>query len=361
MRMIRSGQFADKKILLLDKAPKTQNDRTWCYWEAGEGFFEPIVYRQWPKIDFFSDTWDRTLDIHPYTYKMIRGADFYRYCFDIINGHPNIETIYGEVGSCAVAEGECTIELNKQLYTFPKAVLFNSVYTPGRSRLQVLQHFKGWVIESPLPVFDPQKASLMDFRVHQDHGTTFAYVLPFDPHTALVEYTLFTPALLEPGQYDAELRNYIRTHLKLEEYKVKEEEFGIIPMTDERFSTIRNGVIQLGTAGGRTKASSGYTFQFVQKQSQQILDRLLSGQPLTGLSQTPARFRFYDNTLLYILYHRTLPGRKIFSTLFRKNKAAQVLKFLDNDSTIPEELKIISSLPTWPFLKAAVQSLAMRR
>ena len=40
MRMIKSGKFADKKILLIDKEPKTKNDRTWCFWEKQDGFFE---------------------------------------------------------------------------------------------------------------------------------------------------------------------------------------------------------------------------------------------------------------------------------------------------------------------------------
>jgi lycopene beta-cyclase len=120
-------------------------------------------------------------------------------------------------------------------------------------------------------------------------------------------------------------------------------------------------VIHIGTAGGQTKASSGYTFQFIQKQSDQIIEMLLKGESLTHLKRAPWRFRFYDNTLLYILYHKTLPGRNIFSTLFKKNKATQVLKFLDNESSLREELGIITSLPTWPFLKAAVQSLVNSR
>ncbi len=355
--MIRSGKFSDKKILLIDREPKTKNDRTWCFWEADESFFESIVYRKWPKVDFLSDTYSAALEIAPYEYKMIRGKDFYQFCFEAIGRHPQIELVFAEIGEVLVDATGTKLELNNQRYELPAAIVFNSVYRPGASRLNVLQHFKGWVIETAQPVFDPTKASLMDFRVHQQEGTTFAYVLPFDAHTALVEYTLFTPQLLAPEQYDQELKNYIRDFLKVEDYVVKEEEFGIIPMTDEKFSVQQNGVIHIGTAGGQTKASSGYTFQFIQKQSAQILALLLNGESLAKLKPAPWRFRFYDNTLLYILYHKTLPGRKIFSTLFKKNKATQVLKFLDNESTLREELGIISSLPTWPFLKAALKQL----
>ncbi len=44
VRMIQSGKFANKKILLADADTKNKNDRTWCFWEKQEGLFEPIVY-----------------------------------------------------------------------------------------------------------------------------------------------------------------------------------------------------------------------------------------------------------------------------------------------------------------------------
>jgi lycopene beta-cyclase len=43
--------------------------------------------------------------------------------------------------------------------------------------------------------------------------------------------------------------------------------------------------------------------------------------------------------------------------MFAKNDPIQVLKFLDNESTLTEELKIISTLQTFPFLKAALKQI----
>jgi len=86
-----------------------------------------------------------------------------------------------------------------------------------------------------------------------------------------------------------------------------------------------------------------------------VVDSLMQGSSLKKIPATPKRFRFYDNTLLHILYHRKLQGKDIFSRLFAKNNPVQVLRFLDNESTLREELKIISTLPTLPFLKAALK------
>src|SRR5688572_10355218 len=77
VRLIQSGNFANKKILLVDKEDKNKNDRTWCFWEKEIGFFESIVYKRWEKLWFHSDFLSRQLSLAPYTYKLIRGIDFY--------------------------------------------------------------------------------------------------------------------------------------------------------------------------------------------------------------------------------------------------------------------------------------------
>jgi lycopene beta-cyclase len=232
---------------------------------------------------------------------------------------------------------------------FQKPVLKNNEY-------YLLQHFKGCILETEQPVFNPAEATLMDFRVSQQHGTTFVYVMPFSATKALVEYTLFTEKLLEPLQYDEGLKEYISSFLQIDSYKIIEEEFGVIPMTNHKFPSAEGGIINIGTAGGQTKASSGYTFRFIQKHSARIVENLIKRKnPFIALPGGPRKFRFYDSTLLHILKHNQLPGGKIFTQLFKKNKPQQVLRFLDNESSLGDELKIISSLPTWPFLKAALK------
>jgi lycopene beta-cyclase len=196
----------------------------------------------------------------------------------------------------------------------------------------------------------------MDFRINQSKGTAFCYVMPFTTTRALIEYTLFTPSLLQQDAYDESLRSYIKNQLGISQYKISEEEFGIIPMTNYKFSPGQGSIVNIGTIGGRTKASSGYTFQFIQKHSKAIVDALIKkGNPFVAGEHK--RFHFYDSVLLHILYHNKLPGSKIFADLFKRNRAAQVLKFLDNETSFSEELKIISTLPTWPFMKAAYKQV----
>ncbi len=128
-------------------------------------------------------------------------------------------------------------------------------------------------------------------------------------------------------------------------------------MTNYAFPRRSGAVIHLGTAGGHTKASSGYTFRFIQKNAARIVDSLRRhGHPF-GAARDSKRFHFYDSVLLHILHYGQLEGAKIFARLFQKNNAGAVLKFLDNETTPLEELRLISSLPIVPFTKAAMAYL----
>jgi lycopene beta-cyclase len=356
MHFIHSGKFTGKKILLVDKAPKTTNDRTWCFWEIRPGLFEDIVLKQWDEVLFHADDFSRRLSIAPYRYKMIRGVDFYTYCFKAIAVQQNIEVMYAGVESISHEE-TCITAGGKKLYAdyiFNSILFEKPVLKPNEFYLQ--QHFKGWMIETEQPVFDTSTATLMDFRVSQKHGATFVYVLPLSPTRAMMEYTLFTKDLLPPQQYDEGLREYISKFIP-GNYVIKEEETGVIPMTNHAFSRSKGNVINIGSAGGQTKPSSGYTFYFIQQHSRAIADTLIkTGTPFTGLLY-PKRFAYYDSVLLNVLATGKLPGNKIFSSLFRKNKTADILRFLNNESSFGTDLKIIASLPTLPFLKAGVQEI----
>lgn len=358
VHMILSGKFSDKKILIIDKEEKRKNDRTWCFWEIETGLFEPIVFQKWKQVWFHGEGFSKLLPLVPYEYKLIRGIDFYNYCFELIGKQSNIDILYGEITEIENDLEGATLKLNNE--TLSAGYIFNSILfnkpVLKKSEYYLLQHFKGWIIETEKPVFTPEEATLMDFRVDQQHGTTFIYVMPFSETKALVEYTLFSEKLLEPDQYDDELKKYISEIPGINSYKISETEFGIIPMTNHKFPANNGNIINIGSAGGQTKASSGYTFRFIQKHSAEIVERLTSGKHPAG-KPVHRKYHFYDSVLLNILYHKTLPGRKIFSELFKKNKPQQVLRFLDNESSLQDELKIISSLPTMPFLRAAMKQI----
>jgi lycopene beta-cyclase len=365
MRMLQAPSLQQKRILLVDKSPKNLNDRTWCFWEDEPGIFEPLVKHRWNKVDFFSNYFSATLTLSPYQYKMIEGLDLYTYCFNVIQQYVNVKVLHGNVSTIETKGDKASIVVDGNSYTAQyvfSSILQNKafLYEPSlHSNVKgMLQHFKGWIIETAAAVFNPAVATFMDFRVSQQHGTTFMYVMPLSPNKALVEYTLFTPALLPQDAYNAALQQYISQTIGCNDYQIVHEEFGIIPMTAYRFPTHDGNIIYIGTAGGQVKASSGYAFKFIQQHSRQMVDRLTQQQhPAVLPNLSSKKFFLYDKVLLSVLLSGKINGDKIFALIFKHNSPQTVFRFLDNRSTLLEDLKIMSSVPTGIFLPAAIKEL----
>lgn len=361
VHLSQSGLTKNKKILLIDREPKVQNDRTWCFWETTPSIFEPIVYRSWDKAWFYGHgNEQKLLALGPYHYKMIRGIDFYSYCLQFIQQDPAFEVKYEKIRGLRSEKGSAYCITDQQMHK--AKVIFNSIQfdqpKPQKDKHYLLQHFKGWIIETEVDAFDPTEPVLMDFRLDQKHGTAFVYIMPFSKRKALVEYTLFTPSLLKEQEYVDGLQQYLHTYLQGKAWKVIDEEFGIIPMTNHRFKRMDDSIIHLGTAGGKTKPSSGYTFRFIQKDCADIIESIQRhGHPFK-LRKDKARFYWYDSVLLNVLATHKLAGDKVFTELFTHNPPDRILRFLDNDTKLLEELRILTSLPQWPFMKAGMKELA---
>lgn len=361
MHLIRSGKFDDKNILLVDNQEKVRNDRTWCFWEESPGIFESIIYKSWKFLDIYSLKGQHIHQaIDPYTYKLIRGIDYYNYCLSTIRSCSNITVLNGRVSSLKNENRKAVAVINGE--TFSAQYIFNSILfqqpKAAGSTYLLQQHFKGWVIESSRDVFNSTSATLMDFRVSQEPGTAFVYLMPFSTTKALVEYTVFSAQTLPEKNYDLALKCYCNNRLLLDdgEYNVLESETGVIPMTNFPFSIADGNVVNIGTAGGQTKGSSGYTFSFIHKQSAAIVKSLTEGK-FPGVAHFSMRHQFYDSVLLNILSRKKMEGAAIFSQLFQRNQISQVLKFLNNETSVAEDLAIISKLPTLTFLNAAINHL----
>jgi lycopene beta-cyclase len=361
-RLVQDSQFAGKKILVIDGEQKTKNDRTWCYWEKGTGIFEPIVHHSWSTLSFLTPEFSKTFQMTSYSYKMILGEEFYHYVLDGAAKNPNITFRTGNIlkiyteGNRGVVQTD-TGKFDSE-YVFNSTNLFNPEITTENS---LLQHFLGWKIKVEQPIFNPKEATLMDFTLDQTHGTTFMYMLPTTSQEALVEYTLFSPQVLAREEYEAAIKTYIRKDLGITEYEITHEEFGIIPMSLARFDRsigAEKRIINLGTAGGFTKASTGYTFYFVQKHLDNLMVSLKAGKsPALTKTFQDRKYDWYDRTLLDVLLNKKSGGREIFAQLFKNVPPESVLAFLANESTEWEEFRIRHSVPLTAFIGSGMRQL----
>lgn len=358
LAMISETALQDKRILILDRAPKAGNDRTWCFWSKEESPYAPLLLKTWQHLTICASDFQSTQDIEPYQYGMLRSADFYEYARTTLEAHPRVVFHYGEIQS-VVQEGAWGI-VRVDGMQFAARYVFNSCIQQGQLNPKTghepfWQHFKGWWIKTEVESFDPQKATLMDFRVRQAGGLSFMYVLPVSPTEALVEFTVFSASMLQDQQYDEALYQYLNQELSGVHYEIQETEKGVIPMFPiQETSAVGTSIIPIGGLGGAIKPTTGYAFMRIQSETKHLIAQLCQGKtPVKRLSAQ--RFPWYDALLLHLLRQHKATGVRIFTQLFKNNPYPLILRFLDEETLIRHEAQIFSRLPIMLFLRAAVE------
>lgn len=346
--------FDGKKILILEKESKKNRDRTWCFWEDKESVWDNITYKKWGAAEFKSSEFSKKINLKPFQYKMIRGIDFHNALQEELATKPNVTLIKETVISVEDQKNGVVVLGENNRYEGQK--VFSSIPTDihlnHKKKYPVLQqHFIGWFVKTEHPIFDSNTLQFMDFDLPQKGNTRFMYVLPFSPNEALVEYTLFSADLLENQEYEEAIKGYLNQR-NAGEFSIEDREQGSIPMTAYPFwNNNTPNVMHIGTAGGWTKASTGYTFQKSFRKTQEVVAFLKQGKDLNKMNQKN-RFWFYDLLFLDVLSKHNEKGQMLFSLMFKKNKSERIFKFLDEQTTFLEELKIMLSFPVGLFIKA---------
>ena len=353
-RMSNDPFFDDKSILILDKQKKINNDRTWCYWETEHDEWNGIVSASWKNIIFKSELNSAKESIAPYQYKMIRSKDFYSKIWAHLETKATITFEVANVVSIHQRDNEASVITDDKIFK-TKTILNSILHTDShkkQSKYPVLQqHFVGFFIKTKKAFFDVNAATFMDFTVAQKGNTRFMYILPYANNEALFEYTLFSKDLLPYNDYKVEIEKYLREK-NITDYEIVEKEQGSIPMTCYKFWNHNSkNIINIGTAGGWSKASTGFTFKNTTKKTIKLIEYIKKNKPLPKFHELN-KFWFYDLLLLDILSKKNHLGAFLFGKMFQKNAPKQILKFLDEDTSLAEDLQIQLKMPPINFIKA---------
>jgi lycopene beta-cyclase len=361
-----TGPLADRSILIVDPETKGENDRTWCYWSDRPEPFDSIAAYTWRRLRFASHDWLHDFDLGEFRYSMIRGEDFYAEVLDTLERYPRVEFERGFVTEIHNDDERALVVTDSR--SVRGGWVFDSRFDPAAYERRsgphhyLKQHFLGWTIEVDREVFDPALPTLFDFRTPQHGEMRFVYVLPFSTNRALVEYTLFSADLLADAEYVAGLESYIADVLGIHDYRVVDRESGIIPMTDEPVER-REGTrtLAIGTRGGRVKASTGYAFRRTQQDTAAIVASLREhGHPFS-IPRPPGRVHALDTMLLQVMYRRGELSEKTFTNLFRRNPISRLFRFLDEETSIPETLALMATVPLGAFLGAFWRTQILRK
>lgn len=351
-----NSELRDKKILVVDRSLKPENDKTWCFWSNGNPNFEHLILQKWSRAEIFVNDEQISETLSEYPYYCIRSGDYRRALLDELERVPNVTLLESAVGELTGSEEKAIVKTENG--TFSANYVFQSCLPPpvkNSPSYPLIQHFLGWEITGEREVFEPGSFIFMDLDETYKRGLAFMYVLPLTKKRALLEYTIFSPSVEPAPVYEDKLELYIynRYGLKRINYTIDRTEYGEIPMEDSMYGPwYAPRVLNIGMRGGLTKPSTGFTYSRIQNHSRQIVRSLIeSGEPAPP-PRSARRYRIYDLWLLQILHDHPDEAFDVFYALFRNNRLDDLFRFLGEESDIGQDLKIMTSVPWKPFFRA---------
>lgn len=346
MELHRLDMLANKRIVIYEPAQKIANDRTFCFW------LEPKVLQEAGLDKMVSHSWS-AVKINELSAQSMAGKKYYYLRADALYAHT----------SQLLSQYDVTLR-PAVLQDYPKALahfVFDSrppLFEKQNShQVRLEQSFFGWLVETDAAIFDPEVFTMMDFSIPQAKQTQFLYVLPFAANRALIEPTRFGKAQISENEANEMITSFLAERQTA--FHILEKEQGCIPMCSASLQKeeLPPNWIRTGAGSGQLKPSTGYSFVRSLKDAQQIVGSIQKKSKIIARRTNAARFAFYDRLLLQILGQKPHLGKRIFSQLFDRNKARNVLDFLDEQTKLGQELRIMATLPIGPFVFAAIKDL----
>ena len=326
------SKLKDKTLAIVEHRDEYKRDKTWSFWKVSPHNFEDCTIKSWDNFTINIPSHLKHVDCKNMPYQTIDSGLFYQKIIDKINQNTNIY-FFKNID-----------EVNTE-----DSFIFNSVGDKTDNKSSLWQHFSGIEIETSKDFFDEKIFNLMDFDCDQKNSVHFFYTLPFSKTKALIETTWISDLNnTSLNDYDIQLKDYIEDKLKIKNYKINYKETGAIPLFHPN-NIKKLNQIEIGTAGGMTRLSTGYTFLNIQEQSKYIRKNIENIKD-TKIFSIEKKYEFLDNIFLKVLKKNPERMAQIFYKMFNSSPNT-VINFLSNKSNILEDISIISKMPKWVFLK----------
>ena len=327
-------KLKDKSLAIIEPREEYKKDKTWSFWKMIPHNFDDCVKKSWKNFSINVPDKTNYLECNNYPYQSVDSGLFYKKINSKLKENKNI-TFFKDLNEISLKN----------------SFIFNSVPSIKKDYHNLWQHFCGVEIETQNNFFDDSIFNLMDFDCDQRENVHFFYTLPYSKTRALVE-TTWLSRMNDSSQkdYDKQIKDYIENHLNLKNYKIVYKEEGAIPLFYPSYVQEKNK-INIGTAGGMTRLSTGYTFLNIQQHSKYIRKNIenISNTKKYGIGK---KYQFLDDIFLSVLKENPEMMPDIFFKMF-KGSPKTFIKFLSNKSNFLEDLSIILKMPNkWTFIKA---------
>lgn len=112
------------------------------------------------------------------------------------------------------------------------------------------------------------------------------------------------------------------------------------------------GVVTAGTAGGAVRPSSGYAFLRIQAWAAACAERVQAGEAPIPHPPEPHWRRGADQLFLRVIRAQLDVAPIAFMAMARHLQPRLLVRFLSDDSTFADFVRVASVLPKAPFLRA---------
>ena len=294
------SKLKDKTLAIIEPREEYKKDKTWSFWKVSPHNFEDCIKKSWDNFTINIPSHLKHIDCKNMPYQTIDSGLFYQKIIDKIKQNTNIK-FFKNIN-----------EVNKE-----NSFIFNSVSDTVENKSSLWQHFSGIEIETNKDFFDEQIFNLMDFDCDQKNSVHFFYTLPFSKTKALIETTWISDLNnTSLNDYDVQLKDYVENKLKIKNYKINYKETGAIPLFHPN-NIKKINQIEIGTAGGMTRLSTGYTFLNIQEQSKYIRENIENIKD-TKIFSIKKKYEFLDNIFLKVLKKNPERMAQIFYKMFNE-------------------------------------------
>ena len=334
------SKLKDKTLAIIEIRDEYKKDKTWSFWKVSSHNFEDCVKKNWDNFTINIPDHTKHIECKNTPYQTIDSGLFYQKIINSLKKNNNIN-FFKDIN-----------EINREnsyIIKRENTVIFNSVNNLSDSKSNFWQHFSGYEIETSKDFFDDEIFNLMDFDCDQKESVHFFYTLPYSKTKALIETTWISDLNnISTKNYTYQLEDYIKTKLKIKNYRINFKESGAIPLFHPK-NIKKVNQIEIGTSGGMTRLSTGYTFLNIQEHSKYIRKNLENIKKAKIFSINK-KYKFLDNIFLRVLKKNPNKMGEIFYKMFNCSPDT-VINFLSNKSNLYEDMSIVSKMPKWKFLK----------
>ncbi|GAA1038203.1 lycopene cyclase family protein [Virgisporangium ochraceum] len=354
--------WRNRSVLVVDDPVARPAAQCWGFWAAAPALLDAAVSHRYRRLGVHAAGADAVVALRTFEYQVVHRRDLRHVVAGLLRRCPAFTLAPGRVGD--VRDGEREAEITVDGVAVRAGWVFDSVSaSPPTGAADARLAFTGWEIECARPVFDPDVPTLFDFRVPQGDAARFVYVLPHSDRRALVEVTEFVPRHGRPTPPDgraALLAGYISGVLDGSGYTVGRTESAVLPLRASPPPRSGRHVLRIGACGGIVKASTGYAYQRIHRDSAAIARSLARGGHPFDRPRPSRWYRFLDSVLLDVLDRDPHQIERTFARLFLGNPADRVLRFLDECSPPGEQLRLIATMPKAPYVRSVARR-ALRR